>query len=121
MRRSNRREAGEGNFGCIVGLVILVIAVIVAYKVVPIKANMADLRQVCIDEGKSAGQHSDSVIMKRILEKAEEVHLPVKEDNVQIARAENTIKIDVDYTVPVDFPGYTYQWHQHHHVENPIF
>lgn len=121
MRRSSRREAGEGNFGCIVGLVILVIAVIIAYKIIPIKANMADLRQVCIDEGKSAGQHSDEVIMKRILEKAQEVHLPVAEDNVTIARTSGTITIDVDYTVPVDFPGYTYQWHQHHHVENPIF
>lgn len=121
MRRSNRRQAGEGNFGCIVGLVILVIAVMVAYKIIPIKANMADLRQVCIDEGKSAGQHNDNVIMKRILEKAEEVHLPVTEDNVTISRAANNITIDVDYTVPVAFPGYTYQWHQHHHVENPIF
>ena len=121
MRRSNRREAGEGNFGCIVGLVLLVIAVIIAFKVIPIKANMADLRQVCIDEGKSAGQHSDATIMKRILEKADEVHLPVTEENVTIARAQNTITIDVDYTVPVPFPGYTYQWHEHHHVENPIF
>jgi hypothetical protein len=121
MRRSNRRQAGEGNFGCIVGLVILVIAVIVAYKIIPIKANMADLRQVCIDEGKSAGQHSDAVITKRILEKAEDVHLPVTEDNITIARQSSNITIDVDYTVPVQFPGYTYQWHQHHHVENPIF
>jgi len=119
--RRNRREAGEGNFGCIVGLVILVVAVIIAYKIIPIKANMADLRQVCIDEGKSAGQHSDTVIQKRILEKAQDVHLPVTEENIQISRAENTITIDVDYTVPVDFPGYTYKWHQHHHVENPIF
>jgi len=121
MRRRNRREAGEGNFGCIVGLVILVIAVMIAYKVIPIKANMADLRQVCIDEGKSAGQHSDAVIMKRILAKADEVHLPVTEDNIQITRQSSTITIDVDYTVPVEFPGYTYQWHEHHHVENPIF
>jgi hypothetical protein len=121
MRRSNRREAGEGNFGCIVGLIILVIAVVVAYKIIPVKANMADLRQVCVDEGKSAGQHSDATITKRIVEKAEEVHLPVTEDNIQISRQSNTINIDVDYTVPVQFPGYTYQWHEHHHVENPIF
>ena len=121
MRRRNRRESGEGQFGCLVGLVLLVVAVFIAFKVIPIKANMADLRQVCIDEGKSAGQHGDDTIRKRILEKAEEVHLPVTDDNIQIARAQNTITIDVDYTVPVEFPGYTYQWHEHHHVENPIF
>jgi hypothetical protein len=121
MRRRNRRESGEGQFGCLVGLVILVLAVFIAFKIIPIKANMADLRQVCIDEGKSAGQHNDAKILKTILEKAEEVHLPVTEDNVTINRAQNNITIDVDYTVPVQFPGYLYQWHQHHHVENPIF
>src|SRR5436190_12133987 len=113
MRRSNRREAGEGNMGCIVGLVLLVIAVVVAFKIIPVKANMADLRQTCIDEGKSAGQHNDTAIMKRILAKADEVHLPVTEDNVTISRQANEITIDVDYTVPVQFPGYVYQWHEH--------
>ncbi|HEY2830500.1 MAG TPA: hypothetical protein VGJ88_10320 [Thermoanaerobaculia bacterium] len=119
--RRNRREAGEGNFGCIVGLVILVAAVFIAFKIIPVKANMADLRQTCVDEGKSAGQHSDAVIMKAILAKADDEHLPVTEDNVTISRQTNTITIDVDYVVPVQFPGYTYQWHEHHHVENPIF
>ena len=121
MRRWSRRESGEGQFGCLVGLILLVAAVFIAFKIIPIKANMADLRQTCIDEGKSAGQHNDAAILKRILAKADEVHLPVTEDNVTISRQSNEITIDVDYTVPVQFPGYTYQWHAHHHVQNPIF
>jgi len=121
MRRRSRRQSGEGQFGCLVGVVILIAAVFIAYKIIPIKAQMADLRQVCIDEGKSAGQHSDVVITKRILEKAQEVNLPVTEDNITITRPTNSIVIDVEYTVPVQFPGYVYQWHAHHHVENPIF
>jgi len=56
-----------------------------------------------------------------ILRKAEEDNLPVTADQVQIHRTANTISVDVDYVVPVVFPGFTYQWQFHHHAENPIF
>jgi len=121
MRRRDRRQAGEGQAGCLVGLVILLIAIFIAYKLIPVKVRMADLRQTVVDEAKSAGTHSDDKIMKSILAKAEETKLPVTEENVTIDRNSNTIRVDVDYTVPIVFPGYTYQWHQHHHAENPIF
>lgn len=119
--RRNRREAGEGQAGCLFGLVLLLVAIFIAYKLVPVKVKMADLRQTVIDEAKSAGSHGDDVIMKRILAKAEDLQLPVSQDQVTIERNSNIIKVDVQYTVPVAFPGYTYNWHQHHHAENPIF
>ena len=31
------------------------------------------------------------------------------------------IDVDVNYVVPVEFPGYTYMWKFHHHASNPIF
>jgi hypothetical protein len=120
MRRRSR-EAGEGQAGCLFGIVLLVIAIFIAWKVIPIKANMSDLRQTVEDESKSAGQHGDAQITQAILEKAEREHLPVTQENIEIRRTGNEISIDVDYTVPVQFPGYLYQWHQHHHAENPIF
>jgi hypothetical protein len=119
--RRNRREAGEGNFGCLVGIILLLAAVFVAYKMIPLKVRAAELRQVIQDEAKSAGTHSDERIKKAILLKADENRLPVTEDNIQISRKQNDIWIDVEYTVPVKFPGFTYQWKQHHHYENPIF
>ena len=119
--RRNRREAGEGNFGCLVGIILLLAAVFVDYKMIPLKVRAAELRQVIQDEAKSAGTHSDERIKKAILLKADENRLPVGEDNIQISRKANDIWIDVEYTVPVKFPGFTYQWKQHHHYENPIF
>jgi hypothetical protein len=120
MRRS-RREAGEGQVGCLVGLVILFIAIFIAYKMVPVKVKSADLRQTVVDEAKSAGSHSDDQIRKQILLKAQDSNLPVTDDSITIERTGNLIRVDVDYTVPIVFPGYTMQWHQHHHAENPIF
>ena len=119
--RRNRRERGEGNLGCIVGVIFLVLAIFVAYKMIPVKVKNAELRQVITDEAKSAGTHKDDTIMAAILAKAKENNLPVTEENVKIARAASTISVEVDYTVPVEFPGYTYQWHIHHEVSNPIF
>ena len=119
--RVSRRERGEGNFGCLVGLIFLALAIFIAYKMIPVKVKNAELRQVITDEAKSAGTHRDDQILASILQKAQEDNLPVTENDVNIKRAASEITVDVEYTVPVEFPGYTYQWHIHHHVQNPIF
>lgn len=119
--RISRRERGEGQMGCIVGLIFLAIAVFVAYKMVPVKVKAADLKQTITDEAKSAGTHTDDRIREAILAKAKEVQLPVTTDNIKISRANSEITVDVEFDVPIDFPGWTYQWHQHYLAQNPIF
>ena len=119
MRRSGQK--GEGQLGCLFGLALLLIAIFLAYKIIPVKVKTADLRQTVEDEAKSAGTHNDDRIRKSILEKADENNLPVTDDDIEIKRTGNEIQVDVDYIVPVEFPGRTWEWHQHHHAENPIF
>jgi hypothetical protein len=117
----NRSQRGEGRFGCLVGLVLLAIAGLVAYRMIPIKVKTADLRDTVVDESKSAGQHKDKTILGNILHKAEQLELPITAEDVEIKRTNANIRIEVEYTVPVEFPGYTYQWHFRHVAENPIF
>ena len=119
--RFSRRERGEGQAGCLVGLIVLAIGIFIAYKVIPVKVKAAELRQEVVDEAKSAGTHNDDKIKGNILSKARENNLPVTEDNIKISRGNNEITVDVEYTVPIEFPGYTYQWHIHHSATNPIF
>ncbi|MGZ4808136.1 MAG: hypothetical protein ACXV7D_02305 [Thermoanaerobaculia bacterium] len=102
-------------------MALLLLAVFVAWKVIPVKVRAADLRQAVVDEAKSAGTHNDEQIMKYILAKAADQDLPVTEDNVKISRRQNDITIDVNYVMPIEFPCYTYNWHINHHAENPIF
>lgn len=117
----NRRERGEGQFGCLVGLVLLLIAGLIAYKMIPVKVKSADLRDTVQDYAKSGSQFNDKAIMGAILDKAKDLELPVTENDVKIQRRPNDIKVEVDYTVPVKFPGYTYNWKFHHKAENPLF
>ena len=119
--RFSRRERGEGQLGCLVDLIFLAIGVFIAYKMIPVKVKAAEIRQEVVDEAKSAGTHGDDKIKAAILAKAREDELPITEDNIKIQRGVNQITIQVDYVVPVDFPGYTYQWHIHHEQTNPIF
>jgi hypothetical protein len=107
--------------GCIVGLIFFLAVVFVAYKMVPVKVKAAELREVVVDEAKSAGSHHDDRIMAAILAKAKDDNLPVTAKDVEIHRFANNISVTVKYTVPIEFPGYTYYWTQEHHAENPIF
>lgn len=117
----NRRESGEGQFGCLVGVVLLLAAALVAYKMIPIKVKAAEMRDTVIDEAKSGGQHSDRRITEEILRTAKRLELPVKEDDISIERNAGQIRVEVKYSVPVEFPGYTYNWSFRHRTENPVF
>ena len=117
----NRRELGEGKIGCLFGLIVLLIAGMIAYKMIPVKVKAAEMRDAVSDEARSASQHTDKNILASLLEKARSLELPVAEKDIDIRRANGEIHIEVDYTVPVKFPGYVYQWHFHHKAENPLF
>lgn len=119
--RGNRRQRGEGQFGCVVGVLLVLVGVFIAYKMIPVKVKAAELRQVVVDESRSAGTHGDDRILGAILLKAKDLKLPVTAENVQIDRRRLEITVDVQYTVPVQYPGFTYQWKFHHRAENPIF
>ena len=113
------RQRGESQFGCLVGLIFLLAAGVLAYKLIPVKVKAADMRDTVVDEAKS--DHSERIIIKNLLRKAEELEFPITQENIRIKRSSTYITIDVEYTVPVDLPGFTYNWSFHHHTENPRF
>ena len=55
--------------------------------------------------------NSDDVLRTWVLDKAHELDLPVKEDNVQVIRSREGVRIDVRYFVRVSLPGYTVDLH----------
>jgi len=54
---------------------------------------------------------SDDLLRTWVLDKAHELDLPVKADNVKILRSQDGMRIDVRYFVRVNFPGYTVDLH----------
>lgn len=117
----SRRERGESQLGCLIGLILLGLVIFVAWKMIPVKVRAAELRQMVVDEAKSAGTHNDERIKAAILAKARENNLPVTEQDITIVRNQGEITVTVTYTIPIVFPGYTYNWHLEHEAKNPIF
>lgn len=120
MRRKGMQR-GEGQLGCIVGLIILLVASYVAYKMIPVKVRSAEVRGVVVDAARSAGRFNDKQIHRLISDKARDNRLPIGEKDIKIRRTGGSIRIEVEFVVPVEFPGYTYQWRFKHVAENPIF
>lgn len=121
--RTWRYQRGDVPIGCLVGGVVALIVMLVAIKVAPIMINVGELDKeigVLADRANRREYH-DERIRKSILTKAESLDLPVTKKSIDIKRTSNRIKITVSYTVPIEFPGYTYVWHKEHFHDRPLF
>jgi hypothetical protein len=115
------RQAGDSKIGCVLWLLGLGIAVLVAVKMVPIKIKSAELADHMTEQAKFARGSSAEDLRKGVMDKAFQLGLPVAEDDIKIELSRDRVRMDVRYTVPVEFPGYTYQWNFHHAIDRPVF
>ena len=115
-------ERGEGNLGCILWLLVLGIAVLITWKAVPVKVASAELYDYMDELARSVGVNTTSEeVKKAILKRAQDLKLPLDKDHVMVEREGDRIRMRAEYTVPVEFPGYTYNWHFVHELDRPIF
>jgi len=117
-----RSERGEGNIGCILWLLALGLAVLIAWKAVPVKMQSTELYDYMDELAKfGAARTVPEDLEKQILNRAQQLHIPLDKKNVKVERNGDHIYMEVDYTIPVEFPGYTYQWHFRQTLDRPIF
>lgn len=120
VRRS--AERGESNLGCIVWLLVLGLAVLISWKMIPVKVSSAEMADYMVEVAQfQAANRTPEEIEKLLLNRAAELGIPLVKENVTVLRVGDRVQMMVEYTVPVDFPGYTYNWHFRHEVDRPIF
>jgi hypothetical protein len=59
------------------------------------------------------GTQSDDSLRAAVLDKARQLNLPVREDNVHVVHSSEGTRVDVRYFVRVTLPGYTVDLHFH--------
>ncbi|HEY0514770.1 MAG TPA: hypothetical protein VGH73_22920 [Thermoanaerobaculia bacterium] len=119
-RRSSER--GEGNLGCILWMLALGLATLIAWKAIPVKIQSTELYDFMDEQAKfSAARTPPDQIAKAIIDRAHQLDIQMDKQDVRVERNGDRIFIDVEYTVPLEFPGYTYQWHFHQKLDRPIF
>lgn len=117
-----RSQRGEIQVGCIIGAIILLLAVVLAMKAVPAMLAVGDLQAEIVSQAEKAGipRYSNEVIHQRLMEKVRELELPVEEENIKIKRTKRRIIIVVEYELELNFVVYTYLWQKRHEVERSI-
>ena len=119
--RARTRSTGDGTLGCLFWVALLVLFGMICWEAVPVKISSAELHKYMEDQAQTAGSSPAERIRKRILARARDLDLPVIEENLTVRKTGNRIFMEVSYTVPLEFPFYTFNWSFEHKVDLPYF
>jgi hypothetical protein len=108
-------EAGRGGLGALLALAVVVAAIYGGMKFIPVRAASFQLddtvREQIVFAGARRLRLGDNEVLRNILERAEDLGLPVNRRGVAIMRRRGSIQIRVVYTVPIDLLfNYSYRW-----------
>lgn len=114
-------ESGRGGAGTIFFLLLMVVAGYFALKFVPVKVNAYAFADSIEEEASFASQRSDEAIHRNLIRRAQDLSLPIKAEQIKVARADSQITVEADYTVPVETVVFTYPWRFQKRVIREIF
>lgn len=118
MTHALHTQRGEGRIGCIIALVVLVLAGAVAFRAVPVIYSNSELSTECKEMGVKAGILPLETIQRQLLSKAKDLEIPEAMVPGAITVTKNQSSGDVNagvcrislrYSRKIDFYGvYTY-------------
>lgn len=126
---TRRFERGEGKAGCIIGLILLVIAIWVGIKAIPVRVSVGALQDFVEQTAERAsllrdipgGDSREKQIIWLIRQKAEQERLPVKPEDIEVVISSQRCLIRVKYLVTIDFGFYKYDWNVVHEADRTLF
>ena len=94
-------------------IVVLAVLVLLIAMFAPIYLHNMELQNFVteIAARPDTPAKSDDLLRTWVLDKAHDLQLPVRNENVKIVHAPEGVRIDVRYFVRVDLPGYTVDLH----------
>lgn len=115
-------QRGEGRIGCIFWALVLIIGVVAAWEIVPIKMRSMEFYDFMQDQASTATyDRNTDAIKKRILARAAALDIPLDKDDLLVERHGDNIRMRATYTIPAEFPGYTYYWTFEHEIDRPLY
>ncbi len=120
-----RRKTGEGGSSRLKFLITMAIIACVAYAgylYVPVAYQaylLKDLMQHDVDVAAAAG-YPPAWVGDQLWKTAREYGVP-KEAQITPAQKDNRIEVRVQFKVPIEFPGYTYDYEFDHTAQSTAF
>ena len=115
------RIRGEGAFGTIVGIVVLVVVAIALVKIVPLHIAGNKVHDAMDEQANFAGVKPLDKIQYEIFVVAQEAGTPLPLQEIKIRRHGNDVIIDAKYVQKVKVLGYEYTYAFDRSVTKPVF
>ena len=120
--RKRNVQRGEGRMGFVITLIVIAAAVFIGIKVIPVRVAAYEFHDVLREEARyGAVRDSDEKVFKRILEKAEELDVPLDKKNLSVKRTESQMIITASYEQPIDLKVTKYVYRFNATEKAPLF
>ena len=122
MRKRKRiASRGEGKLGCVIWLLALVLAGLIAYEAIPVKLATSQLYDYMDDQARFGARTPVNNLKVRILKRAKDLDLPVTKNDLTVTKAGGMIRMQCKFSVPVSVLGFTYDWKFDLKVDRQVF
>ncbi|MGB2679294.1 MAG: DUF4845 domain-containing protein [Candidatus Acidiferrum sp.] len=108
LQTSRRSQRGEGKLKALIYTVILVTAVFLAVKLVPLYVAEYQLQDKMNEQAKFAivNHYSEDQIRDILMKVIQDLDIPATRDDIKLTSTNHGVSVSVSYTVPVDFLVY---------------
>ena len=108
LQNSPHSQHGGARLKAIIYFAILIAAIFVAVKIVPVYVAEYQLKDKITEQARFAvaNRYSDEQIRESIFRTIQDLDIPAKKEDVKVAATNHGLQISVSYTVPVDFLVY---------------
>jgi hypothetical protein len=107
-RLGRRNQLGAGQLKAIVVTIVLVLLVYSGWKLVPPYINEYQLHDKLVEEARyaSVNRRTDEELRKIVFQEIQDLDIPARLEDIKVDNMAHSVRITVDYTVPVDILGY---------------
>ena len=105
------RERERGiSFKSVLALFVVVSIIYLGYKIVPAFVNNYQFQDTVDTEAKFAlvNRRGEEDVRDSVFKKARELDLPIKREQIKVTVDMHGVKININYVVPIELPGYTW-------------
>ena len=115
------RDRGEGAFGAIVGIVLVVLVGIALFKIVPLHIAGGKVQDAMSEQANFAGVKPLEKIQYEIFVTAQEAGTPLTLQDIKIRRHGQDVIVEAKYTQTVKVLGFNYTYGFDKTIQKPVF
>jgi hypothetical protein len=120
--RNRAAERGEGRVGLMIALALLGAGIFVGVKIIPVRVNAYEFRDFIQEECRfAATRNKDAEIFKRVLDKAQDLRLPITKKDIRLQRTTHEMIISAKYQQTIDLKVTKYVFKFDHEERAPLF